>query len=124
MHFMTYFIDHNRFTGLGFIQGQPTDRFGKLYVRKVSLSVFLKRNVTSHSRDMRNLMPVAFVSIKMSFWLPSLAQPKLDCNQHSFESSPDSLKQHFETFKRKPMLGVPIDFAEYFILFYCFFLFF
>jgi len=77
MQFMTYFFD-NRFPGLGLIQGQPKDRFGNVQkVLNPSLSDFDKRIFTSNVRDMRNLIPAAFVSIKMSFWLPNLAQLKL-----------------------------------------------
>ena len=54
-------------------QGHPTDRFGKLSVRK-AFNPFLKRIVTSNLRDMRYLMPVVFVLLIMSFWEPKKGQ--------------------------------------------------
>ena len=47
-----------------------------LSVRKAFLipSDFLMRTVTSNFRDMKNLMPVVFGLLKMSFWVPKKGQ--------------------------------------------------
>ena len=52
-----------------FVQGHPTDRFGKLSVRKPLIpDDFLKRIFTLNFRDMGNLRTSVFELIKMSFW--------------------------------------------------------
>ena len=56
-------------------QGHPTDRFGKLSVRKVLNPLqFSEGNFTSNFRDMENLRPSVFGLIKMSFRVPRKGQ--------------------------------------------------
>ena len=57
------------------LQGHPTDHFGKyLFGKPLIPSDFLEKIVTSNFRDMKNLMSVVFVLLKMSFWSPKKGQ--------------------------------------------------
>ena len=57
------------------IQGHPTDRFGKLSVRKALNPLqFSKNNFRLDFRDMGNLRTGVFGLVKMSFWVPKKGQ--------------------------------------------------
>ena len=76
----------NKFLGplIGRLQGHPTDRFGKLSVRKTLSNPlrFLKGIFTSNFRDIGNLRPSVFGLIKMSFRVPKKGQLRFSERKH------------------------------------------